>query len=123
MGRFRRSIQKMERIRGLASVLLSGLLLAATDLPVDAQTLLSASQAKRAGIAVGELRTVRMAPAVKVLGTVLDPGPLLRAAGQIGTLDAQVAGAKAKVVLEKQQMAQASALYRNGQVISLANYQ
>jgi hypothetical protein len=77
----------------------------------------------QAGIAVAMLHAAGVAPAVAALGVVLDPAPLLQLSGRIATLEAQVDGAKAKVVLEKQQMAQASALYRSRQIISLAAYQ
>jgi NOL1/NOP2/fmu family ribosome biogenesis protein len=77
----------------------------------------------QAGIAVATLHAARMRPAVAALGVVLDPAPLLQLSGQFATLAAQVDGAKAKVVLEKQQMAQAAALYRSRRIISLATYQ
>lgn len=76
----------------------------------------------RAAIAVAALSADRMARTVPALGVVLDPAPLIRVSGEIATDQTKVAGAKAKVVLERQQMAQASALRRH-QTISLANYQ
>jgi multidrug efflux pump subunit AcrA (membrane-fusion protein) len=85
--------------------------------------ILNGSTIKRAGIIVERLRAAHMAPSIAALGVVLDPAPLLQLSGQIATLEAEIAGAKAKVVLEKQQMAQASALYRSRQIISLATYQ
>ena len=88
-----------------------------------AQTVVSAAEAERAGIRVATLQTARMARSIPALGSVLDPAPFIRLSGEIAMIDAQVAGAKAKVVLEKQQMAQASALYRHRQVISLTEYQ
>ncbi len=77
----------------------------------------------QARIAVVALHTAWITRSVAALGVVLDPAPLLQLSGRIATLEAQVDGAKAKVVLEKQQMAQASTLYRNRQIISLADYQ
>ncbi|HEV2303731.1 MAG TPA: hypothetical protein VGR91_19365 [Stellaceae bacterium] len=88
-----------------------------------AAQIIGGRETARAGIAVAAVRTARAARSVPALGSVIDPAPLLRLSGQIAGIDAEVAGAKAKVVLEKQQMAQASALYHNRQVISLADYQ
>ncbi|HZU88972.1 MAG TPA: efflux RND transporter periplasmic adaptor subunit [Stellaceae bacterium] len=88
-----------------------------------ASTVLNRQAITRAGIAVTTLHATRVARSIPALGTVLDPAPLIRLQGDIAAADATVAGAKAKVLLEQQQMAQASALYRHGQVISLANYQ
>ena len=88
-----------------------------------AQTVISAPEAERAGIAFATLQPAQLARSIPALGSVLDPVPFIRLSGKIAVIDAQVAGAKAKVVLEKQQMAQASALYRRRQVIPLAEYQ
>lgn len=77
----------------------------------------------RAGILVATLPETRMAKSIAAVGVVLDPAPLIQLSGQIATLDAEIDGAKAKVVLEEQQMAQASALFRHGQIISLSDYQ
>lgn len=63
-----------------------------------------------------------MARSVSALGVVLDPAPLIRLSGNLATLKAQVDGAKAKVVLERHQMSQASALYKR-HATALANYQ
>lgn len=87
------------------------------------QTRLSAAAMARAGIAVATLHTVRMAQSIHAIGVVFDPTPLIQLSGQIATLDAQIDGAKAKVILEQQEMAQASALYKHGQFISLTDYQ
>ena len=109
----------MKRLACLGCALLPTLVTAAGDA--------TAGQAGRgtqpAGIATATLHTARASRSIPALGSVLDPAPLLRLSGQIAIINAQVAGAKAKVVLEKQQMAQASALYRRRQVISLADYQ
>ena len=77
---------------------------------------------ERAGIVVATLQASRIARSFPALGVVLDPAPLIRLSGSIATLNAEVAAAKAKVVLERQQMAQASDLYKR-QTTSLANYQ
>ena len=77
---------------------------------------------QHAGIVLATLQASRMRHSIPALGVVLDPAPLIRLSGNIATLEAQVAAAKAKVVLERQQMSQASALYK-GHTTSLANYQ
>lgn len=84
---------------------------------------LSSGQIRRAGIVVETLRPARFAPSIPALGVVLDPVPLIRLHGKIAADDAAVAGAKAKVLLERQQMVQAKALYRRGQIISMSDYQ
>lgn len=84
---------------------------------------LSSSQIRRAGIVVETLRPARFAPSIPALGVVLDLVPLIRLHGEIAADDAAVAGAKAKVLLEQQQMVQAKALYRRGQIISMSDYQ
>lgn len=89
----------------------------------SAQATLSPAAMTRAGIAVATLQTARMAQSIPVIGVVLDPAPLIQRWGQIAGLDAEIEGAKAKLVLEQQQMAQASALFKNRQVISLTDYQ
>ena len=100
--------------------LLFGLTLAANA--ATAPTVLTADAIKRAGIVVAALHAARAAHSVPALGVVLDPLPLIRLSGAIATAEAKVAGAKAKVVLEQQQMAQASALYQRHDT-SLADYQ
>lgn len=87
------------------------------------QTVLSPAAMARAGVAVAALQAIRTAPTIAAIGVVLDPAPLIQLSGQIAMLDAQIDGAKAKVVLEQQQMAQASALFKHGQVISMTDYQ
>jgi len=82
----------------------------------------SSAEFDRAGIAVATLHALSMTPSVRAVGEVLDPDPAIQLAGQIAMMDAQVAGAKAKVVLELQQQAQASALYQR-KVLALAGYQ
>ncbi len=77
---------------------------------------------KRAGIAIATLHAARMARSAPALGVVLDPAPLIGLSGELATDKAELAAAKAKVVLERQQMAQAAALYRR-QTTPLANYQ
>ncbi len=84
---------------------------------------LSSGQIARAGIVVETLLPARFAPSIPALGVVLDPAPLIRLHGSIAEADATVAGAKAKVLLEQQQMVQAKALYRRGQIISMSDYQ
>jgi hypothetical protein len=76
----------------------------------------------RAGIGVATLQAARVARSVPSLGVVLDPAPLIQLSGDIITDKAKVAAAKAKVVLDQQQMAQASALYQK-KTLSLAGYQ
>lgn len=88
-----------------------------------AQTRLTPHAMARAGIAIAALNTARMAQSIAAVGVVLDPAPLIQLSGQFAALDAQIDGAKAKLVLEQQQMAQASALYKQRQVISLTDYQ
>jgi hypothetical protein len=106
------------------NVLAALLIVAPAAAPVAAaQTTLSPAAMARAGIALATLHTVRMTPSIAAIGTVLDPAPLIELSGQMATLDAQIEGAKAKVILQQQQMAQASALYKRGQIISLADYQ
>jgi hypothetical protein len=83
---------------------------------------LSDHASARHGISVARLHAARLAHSVPALGTVLNPAPLIHLSGEIATDEAEVAGAKAKVVLERQQMAQASALYRH-KILALANYQ
>lgn len=68
------------------------------------------------------LQPSRMGRSIRALGAVLDPAPLIRLSGNLATLKAQVDAAKAKVVLERQQMSQASSLFKH-QTTSLANYQ
>jgi hypothetical protein len=77
---------------------------------------------QHAGIRSATVQPSRMSRSIPALGVVLDPAPLIRLSGNIATLKAQVAAAQAKVVLERQQMSQASALYKH-QTTSLANYQ
>lgn len=84
--------------------------------------ILSDHAGARNGISVARLHAARQTRSVPALGTVLDPAPLIRLSGEIASAEAEVAGAKAKVVLEQQQMAQVSALYQR-KTISLANYQ
>ena len=84
---------------------------------------LSSGQITRAGIVVETLRPAHFAPSIPALGVVLNPAPLIRLHGSIAEADATVAGAKAKVLLEQQQMVQAKALYRRGQIISMSDYQ
>ena len=84
---------------------------------------LSSDQIKRAGIVLETLRPARFARSIPALGAILDPVPLIRLHGDIAAADAAVAGAKAKVLLEQQQMVQAKALYRRGQIISMSDYQ
>lgn len=98
-------------------------LLTAAGAALAAEPVVSDQQAERGGIEVESLRAARTAPSIPAIGTVLDPAPLISLAGQIAVIKAQVAGASAKVVLEKQQMAQASALYARRQIISLSEYQ
>jgi len=76
----------------------------------------------RAGITIAELHALSLTPSVPAIGAVLDPGPVIQISGRIATVDAQVAGAKAKVVLEIQQQAQAATLYQR-HVLALAEYQ
>jgi hypothetical protein len=77
---------------------------------------------RNAGIVVATLKASRTARSIGALGVVLDPAPLIRLSGNLATLKAQVDGAKAKVVLERHQMSQASALYKR-HTTSLAKYQ
>jgi hypothetical protein len=77
---------------------------------------------QHAGIVLATLQPSRMRRSIPALGAVLDAAPLIRLSGDIATLEAQVAAAQAKVVLERQQMSQASALFKH-QTTSLANYQ
>jgi multidrug efflux pump subunit AcrA (membrane-fusion protein) len=84
---------------------------------------LSNHQIKRDGIVVESLQRARFRQSVAALGVILDPVPLIRLHGEIAADDDAVAGAKAKVLLEQQQMVQAKALYRRGQIISMSDYQ
>ncbi len=84
---------------------------------------LSSGQIARAGIVLETLHPARFVRSIPALGVVLDPAPLIRLHGSIAEADAAVAGAKAKVLLEQQQMVQAKALYRRGQIISMSDYQ
>lgn len=107
------------RFHSLATLLVALLVAGqatAGPIVVDGQT------SQRAGIVLAALQASRMARSIPALGAVLDPTPLLRLSGNIATLKAQVAAAKAKVVLERQQMSQASSLFQH-QTTSLANYQ
>lgn len=88
----------------------------------SAPLIMSKSDQQRAGIVLTTLKASQMARSVPALGAVLDPAPLLRLSGNLATLEAQVAAAQAKVVLERQQMSQASSLFKQ-QTTSLANYQ
>ena len=83
---------------------------------------LQSAELGRAGITIAELHAFSLTPSVTAIGAVLDPGPVIKISGQIATADAQVAGAKAKVVLEIQQQDQAAALYQR-HVLALAEYQ
>ncbi len=84
---------------------------------------LSSDQIKHAGIVVESLHPARFVRSIPALGVILDSAPLIRLRGSIAEADAAVAGAKAKVLLEEQQMVQAKALYRRGQIISMSDYQ
>jgi hypothetical protein len=75
-----------------------------------------------AGIAVARLQALSFTPSVRAIGEVLNPSVAIQTAGEIATLNAQVAGAKAKVVLEVEQQSQALALYKR-QVLALAELQ
>ena len=111
--------KSVHRLRRLAILLLS-LFIAG---PAAAGPItIGKSKRQHAGIVLATLQANRTRPSVHALGTVLDPAPLIRLSGSIATLEAQVAAAKAKVVLERQQMSQASALYKR-HTTSLANYQ
>lgn len=105
---------------GNAGSLLVGLLIAGHA--IAEPVFVSDQASKRAGIAIATLHTARMARSVPALGVVLDPAPLIGLSGELATDKAELAAAKAKVVLERQQMAQARALYRR-QTTPLANYQ
>ena len=106
-------------LRRLATLLI-GLLVAgqAAARPI----VIGKAKGQHAGIVLATLQASRMKQSIRALGLILDPAPLIRLSGSIATLKAQVAAAKAKVVLERQQMSQASALYK-GHTTSLANYQ
>lgn len=112
----------MSKLANLGRALLAILAMAAGS-AVAAEPVISDQQAERAGIAIEILRAAQVSPSIPAIGTVLDPAPVISLAGQIAAIKAQVAGANAKVVLEKQQMAQASALYKRQQVIPLSEYQ
>jgi hypothetical protein len=75
-----------------------------------------------AGIAVARLQAASFTPSVRAIGEVLNPAPAIQVAGEIATAKAQVAGAKAKVILEVEQQGQAQALYKRG-VLALAEFQ
>jgi hypothetical protein len=75
-----------------------------------------------AGIAVARLEAFSFTPTMQAIGEVLNPAPAIQIAGEIATSNAQVAGAKAKVVLEVEQQGQAQALYKR-QVLALAQFQ
>jgi hypothetical protein len=102
------------------ATLLVGLLIAgeAAAVPI----IVGKPKLQHAGIVLATLHASWMGHSICALGVVLDPAPLIRLSGSIATLEAQVAAVKAKVVFERQQMAQASALYK-GHTTSLANYQ
>jgi len=89
---------------------------AAGPIVIDGQT------SHQAGIVLATLQASRIARSIPALGMVLDPAPLLRLSGNLAKLKAQVTAAKAKAGLERQQMSQASSLFKH-QTTSLANYQ
>jgi hypothetical protein len=110
-----------ERVAGRLLASLAALAVAASA--AAGPLVLSSDQIKRAGIVVETLHRARFRQSVAALGVVLDPVPLIRLRGSIAEADAAVTGAKAKVLLEEQQMVQAKALYRRGQIISMSDYQ
>lgn len=99
--------------------LLAGLLVAGQ---AAAGPIAGKAEHQHPGLVLATLQASRMAHSIPALGVVLDPAPLIRLSGSIATLKAQVAAAKAKVVLEQQQMSQASMLYKSRST-SLATYQ
>lgn len=114
------SMKRLNRILGCLFLLLTGLPIAGPAAASPA--IISTHASERAGIVVATLQASRIAPSIPALGVVLDAAPLVRLSGSVATLNAQVAAAEAKVALERQQMAQASDLYKR-QTTSLADYQ